>query len=124
MSNSLLLSSSPAAMLRTNLTTATALAATTTAATQSGESYEDYFDPRFPRWLSLVLLVVGLFGNTLSLIVFLGKNMRKITIYTPDPCKFRLMLSREFAWNFENPVVDIASMPSNPISCLFLLFFK
>ena len=47
------------------------------AASSSDESYEDYFDPRFPRWLSIVLLVLGIFGNTLSLIVFLGKHMKK-----------------------------------------------
>jgi hypothetical protein len=44
----------------------------------SPETYEDYFDPRFPRWLALVLLVVGLFGNSLSLIVFTRDiNMRR-----------------------------------------------
>jgi hypothetical protein len=44
----------------------------------SAETYEDYFDPRFPRWLALVLLAIGLFGNSLSLIVFTRDiNMRR-----------------------------------------------
>lgn len=40
-------------------------------------SYEDYFDPRLPKWLSIVLLVIGLFGNLLSVWVFAQRQMRK-----------------------------------------------
>ena len=49
----------------------------TAASVTADESYEDYFDPRFPRWVSVVLLILGLIGNTLSLIIFLGKHMKK-----------------------------------------------
>ena len=39
-------------------------------------SYEDYFDPRFPRWLAIIIFVVGLIGNIICLIIFnkLKKN--------------------------------------------------
>ena len=30
------------------------------------ESYEDYFDQRIPKWVALLIFVVGLFGNSLS----------------------------------------------------------
>jgi hypothetical protein len=36
-----------------------------------------YFDPRFPRWIYIIVLIVGLIGNTLCLIVFMQRNMRK-----------------------------------------------
>lgn len=38
--------------------------------TMTVESYENYFDPRFPRVLSVFLWFVGLFGNILSIWVF------------------------------------------------------
>ena len=41
------------------------------------ESYEDYFDQRIPKWVALLIFVVGLFGNSLSLLIFCQKNMRK-----------------------------------------------
>jgi hypothetical protein len=41
------------------------------------ESYDDYYDPRFPHFLSPTLLVVGLFGNMLSVWVFSRPAMRK-----------------------------------------------
>mgnify|MGYP003385304060 CR=1 FL=1 len=40
-------------------------------------SYEDYFDPRLPKWPSLVLFILGLFGNLLSVWVFIQRQMRK-----------------------------------------------
>ncbi len=39
-------------------------------------TYDDYFDPRFPRILSVILLFIGLFGNLISICVFLQKPMR------------------------------------------------
>lgn len=48
-----------------------------TSTTTSGESYMDYIDPRIPSWLCLVLLIVGLFGNLVSMWVFYQKSMRK-----------------------------------------------
>lgn len=44
-------------------------------------SFEDYFDPKFPRWISIVLLIVGLFGNTLCLVIFSQKSMRKYSTF-------------------------------------------
>jgi hypothetical protein len=44
---------------------------------ENTDAFIDYFDPRFPRWISIFLLVVGLVGNTLCLVVFMQKNMRK-----------------------------------------------
>jgi hypothetical protein len=41
------------------------------------ESYVDYFDTHFPRWLSVLLFIIGVFGNTLSFVIFCHKNMRK-----------------------------------------------
>ncbi|RMZ94559.1 FMRFamide receptor-like, partial [Brachionus plicatilis] len=40
-------------------------------------SFEDYFDPSFPRWISIALLFIGLFGNSLCLVIFSHKSMRK-----------------------------------------------
>lgn len=40
-------------------------------------SYDDYFDHRVPKWLSVVLLLIGLFGNLLSVWVFAQRQMRK-----------------------------------------------
>lgn len=40
-------------------------------------SFEDYFDPNFPRWISIILLIIGLFGNSLCLVIFSHKSMRK-----------------------------------------------
>lgn len=40
-------------------------------------SFEDYFDPDFPRWISIALWFIGLFGNSLCLIIFSHKSMRK-----------------------------------------------
>lgn len=47
------------------------------AVSDDKESFEDYFDPKFPRWISILLFIVGLFGNTLCLIIFSQKSMRK-----------------------------------------------
>ena len=41
------------------------------------ESYEDYFDPRLPRWIAVVIFLIGIFGNLLSILVFFQKKMRK-----------------------------------------------
>jgi hypothetical protein len=41
------------------------------------ESYDDYYDPRFPHFLSPTLLVIGLFGNLLSVWVFSRPSMRR-----------------------------------------------
>lgn len=46
------------------------------------ESYTDYFDPRFPKWLFLILIVIGISGNLLSLIVFLSSSMKNNSIFT------------------------------------------
>lgn len=45
--------------------------------TKKQVSFEDYFDPNFPRWISIILLIVGLFGNSLCLVIFSHKSMRK-----------------------------------------------
>jgi len=39
-------------------------------------SYSDYFDPRFPKWLAIIIFIVGLIGNIICLIIFnkLKKN--------------------------------------------------
>lgn len=50
---------------------------TTTNSQMEIVSYEDYFDPRLPKWPSLVLLILGLFGNLLSVWVFIQRQMRK-----------------------------------------------
>ncbi|CAF0983977.1 unnamed protein product [Brachionus calyciflorus] len=44
-------------------------------------SFEDYFDPRFPRWISIALFFIGLIGNTICLIIFSQKNMRKYSTF-------------------------------------------
>ncbi|CAF0872970.1 unnamed protein product [Brachionus calyciflorus] len=41
------------------------------------ESYEDYLDPSIPKYIPVVLLVIGLFGNALSILVFNQKSMKK-----------------------------------------------
>ena len=43
----------------------------------ANDSYENYFDSKFPSWISVVLLIVGIFGNSLSLFVFSQKSMRQ-----------------------------------------------
>jgi hypothetical protein len=54
------------------------VASTTPAlSNENNDAFIDYFDPRFPRWISIFLFIVGLFGNTLCLVVFMQKNMRK-----------------------------------------------
>ena len=45
------------------------------------QSYFDYFDPRFPRWLTIVLLFIGIFGIVLSLIVFCHESMKKNSVF-------------------------------------------
>jgi hypothetical protein len=45
------------------------------------ESYENNFHPSFPKWVTILVIVVGLFGNTLSLIVFISSNMRNTSIF-------------------------------------------
>lgn len=46
------------------------------------ESYFDYFDPRFPKWLAIIMLVIGVIGNILSLIVFLSTQMKNNSVFT------------------------------------------
>ena len=41
------------------------------------DSYEDSIDPQFPKWLLVVVFLIGIFGNAVSLLVFCQKNMRK-----------------------------------------------
>jgi hypothetical protein len=41
------------------------------------ESYEDYFDPLFPRWIALVIFIIGILGNFVSILVFFQKKMQK-----------------------------------------------
>jgi hypothetical protein len=50
---------------------------TTTKTTTQQESYLEIFDPKFPRWLTIFIFVVGIFGNSLSLAVFRQDNMKK-----------------------------------------------
>lgn len=47
------------------------------ASIDSKESYEDYFDPNFPRWVAVCIFCVGIFGNLLSIRVFTHKKLRK-----------------------------------------------
>lgn len=51
-----------------------------------GEESFSYFDPRFPKWLSIILLVVGIFGNLLCLFIFSRKNMRKNSTFIYLAC--------------------------------------
>ena len=41
------------------------------------ETYEEYFDVSFPKWISILILAVGILGNLLCLLVFFQKTMRK-----------------------------------------------
>ncbi|RNA10067.1 FMRFamide receptor-like [Brachionus plicatilis] len=41
------------------------------------ETYEDYLDPKFPSCVTVLLLIIGLFGNFLSALVFNQKPMKK-----------------------------------------------
>lgn len=43
----------------------------------SPETYEDYLDPRFPSFITVLVLIIGLFGNFLSILVFSQKSMKK-----------------------------------------------
>lgn len=47
------------------------------ASTTAEDAMSSYFDPRFPKSISIVLLVVGVFGNSLCLFIFSRKHMRK-----------------------------------------------
>jgi hypothetical protein len=54
----------------------------TTNNIQEDDSDMEYFHPKFPRFLNIVFLVIGNFGNILSLIVFLSKSMRNNSVFT------------------------------------------
>ena len=41
------------------------------------ELFINQFDPRFPKWICIFLLVTGFVGNILCLVVFGQKHMRK-----------------------------------------------
>lgn len=41
------------------------------------ETYEDYLDPKFPSYVTVLLLIIGLFGNSLSALVFNQKPLKK-----------------------------------------------
>lgn len=46
------------------------------------ESYADYIDPRFPKFLFLILIMFGVSGNLLSLVVFSSSSMKSNSIFT------------------------------------------
>lgn len=46
------------------------------------ESYTDYFDPRFPKSLFVILIIFGVCGNLLSLVVFSSTSMKSNSIFT------------------------------------------
>ena len=50
------------------------------------ESYEDYIDSRVPRWISLVLFFIGIFGNLASFIVFNRMKKNSTFIYLSILC--------------------------------------
>jgi hypothetical protein len=50
------------------------------------EDYVEYFDSRFPRVLSLILLFIGLFGNLLCFYIFSQPNMRKNSTFIYLAC--------------------------------------
>lgn len=52
----------------------------------ANDAYTSYFDPRFPKSLSIVLLVVGIIGNSLCLFIFSRKNMRKNSTFVYLAC--------------------------------------
>lgn len=54
--------------------------------TNTKESYEDYFDPRFPRFLSVLLFIIGIFGNLLSILVFTQRQMKKNSTFIYLAC--------------------------------------
>lgn len=41
------------------------------------EAYEDYLDPKFPSYVTILLLIIGLFGNSVSALVFNQKPLKK-----------------------------------------------
>lgn len=41
------------------------------------EAYEDYLDPKFPSYVTILLLIIGLFGNCVSALVFNQKPLKK-----------------------------------------------
>jgi hypothetical protein len=45
-------------------------------------SYFDYFDKRFPKWISIVILFIGVLGNILTIAIFGQKKMRKNSTFT------------------------------------------
>jgi len=60
----------------------TALELNNTAIMEDNKSYFDYFDKRFPKWISIVILVIGVLGNILTLTIFGQKKMRKNSTFT------------------------------------------
>ena len=54
----------------------------TTNNIQTEDADMEYFHPKFPRFLTIIFLVIGNFGNILSLIVFLSKSMRNNSVFT------------------------------------------
>ena len=44
-------------------------------------SYMDYFHPKFPKFLTIIILVIGDFGNILSLIIFCRPPMRNNSVF-------------------------------------------
>jgi hypothetical protein len=48
---------------------------------ETKQSYESFIDSSYPSWLTIVLIVIGVFGNTLSLIVFKKMNTQKNSTY-------------------------------------------
>nr|QVK45806.1 G protein-coupled receptor [Proales similis] len=58
------------------------MSANASSAIYEQTSYTDYFDPSFPKWISIVLLVIGLIGNTLCLLIFQQQQMRKNSTFT------------------------------------------
>ena len=52
-----------------------------TSTVSAPESYSDYVDPDYPRWIIIILFIIGIFGNCLSLAVFHKMNVRQNSTY-------------------------------------------
>ena len=48
----------------------------------TSQSYMDYFHPKFPKFLTIIFLIIGDFGNILSLVIFCKQSMRNNSVFT------------------------------------------
>jgi hypothetical protein len=67
-------------LIRSLLTTTSSMI--TTNNIQADDSDMEYFHPKFPRFITIVFLIIGNFGNILSLVIFLSKSMRNNSVFT------------------------------------------